>query len=133
MWFRVFYFFIVILIIPLSVHGMEEKEFKNEIIQGILMDFQNIYFVNPKNRGKEFNIIIKDFDLGDKETFAIIDKAKRFWVINLPEKNEKYTLKGLACCQDFPLKKAKDELVSITRNKGIKQKFIVPTREEDLQ
>jgi len=130
--FRLFCFCILTLILPINVQAVEDTKLKNEVIQGILKDFQNMYFENPKHRGKEFFIIIKDFDLGDKETYAIIDKEKRFWIISLPEKNDKYVLKGFACCEDYPLGKVRDELVTITRKKRIKQKFTVPAAEKDL-
>jgi len=76
--------------------------------------------------------MIKDFSFGDKETYAIVVEDERFWVIYLPTRMEKYEPRGTACCKDFPLKKVRKELVSITRAKALKRQFTVPLREEEL-
>ncbi|TLY24396.1 MAG: hypothetical protein E6K64_06885, partial [Nitrospirae bacterium] len=58
----------------------EAAQGKEDVIKGILGNFQLSYYFDKENRGKAFSLLIKDFDLDDDETYAISENEKRFWV-----------------------------------------------------
>jgi len=115
-----------------EVRAGETDHWKEETIRGILSDLQLMYYANPKYRGKTFEVVIKDFKPGEKETYVIIDQLKRFFVMNLQDEKEKYKLCGFACSQDFPLGKVKKNLVTDTRTNGLSRQFRIPIKQEDL-
>jgi hypothetical protein len=112
--------------------GGETVQRKEDIIQGVLGNFQLFYYSDKENRGRTFSLVIKDFDLDDEETYAISEKEKRFWVIDLQQVRDKHGMLTGICCKEFPLRKVREELVMATRAKGLKRPFTVPLRKEDM-
>lgn len=76
-------------------------------------------------------VLIKDFSLGDKETYAIIGELNYFFVISIPEK-KKRPICGAACSNVFQLDKAKEVLVAATITHGVRREFVIPLTEEEL-
>ena len=109
----------------------EAENSKETIIRGILADFQLEHFADPKLRGKTFDVVIKDFSPDDDETYVIIDKLREFYVISIADKRRSPVC-GSACSNVFRLSKVRNDLVTLTRAKGLLRRFTVPKRKEDL-
>jgi hypothetical protein len=109
----------------------EPEGTKDEIIRGILSDFQQEFFINPRLRGKTFEVVIKDFSVDDAKTYALIDALSSFFVISIPDKRDNPVC-GSACSKRHRLGKVRKELIAITRAKGLKRQFTVPQQQEDL-
>ncbi|MGH7404255.1 MAG: hypothetical protein ACREJA_00045 [Candidatus Methylomirabilales bacterium] len=105
------------------------RDFKEALIERMLTSLGDLYSTNLKLRGKTFDVVIRDFSPeDDEETYAIIDELERFWVINLPGKTKWKTLgvEGICVCKELSLRKVREDLVSATRNNGLRRQFTVP-------
>ncbi len=115
----------------LGAQADEAESAKEEIIRGILIDFQHEHYVDPNKCGRIYSVVIKDFCPDDKKTYAIIDQLQEFFVISIPAK-KKSPACGKACSSIHWQRKVRKDLVALTRAKGLKRHFTVPLRAEDL-
>lgn len=101
---------------------------KADFISDILVQLANSYSVDPLVTGKTFTVIIKDFNLEDAETYALVEGIGEFWIVVLPAERKKIygTDQELCVCRSYPVARVTKDVVEMTRKMGFVRQFTVP-------
>lgn len=111
----------------LNSAGTSALSTKEDYINEILSQLGKLYYSNPMVRGKQFEVLIRDFSLNDDETYAIVDALDNFWLINLPVGRKKtFGTEGISVWKSFSIDNVEKTAIDETRKKAIKRQFTVP-------